>query len=124
MLSLLQSALQQHMDAGFIPRQPGVYSISLPWTPGKHVPMLDWLHASPFFPQCYWQHRNGEQEAACCGGVKIFSSPDRGAGFSRRASGPSHPASLGPERLRQWRGRAGKHPVFTPYYLAAPPTGP
>jgi len=72
MLPLLQSALQQHMDACTIPDAPGVYSISLPWTPGVHVPMLDWLNAAPLYPQCYWQHRDGELEAAGCGGVKIF----------------------------------------------------
>ncbi len=72
MLSLLLSALQQHMDAGKIPDVPGVYSISLPWTPGGHVPMLDWLNSLPLYPQCYWRHRNGALETAACGGVKIF----------------------------------------------------
>ncbi|WP_213989783.1 isochorismate synthase MenF [Sodalis sp. dw_96] len=72
MLPLLQSALQQHMDEGNIPDVPGVYSISLSWTPGVNPPMLDWLNALPLYPQCYWQHRDGELETAACGGVKVF----------------------------------------------------
>ncbi|WP_413725113.1 isochorismate synthase MenF [Sodalis sp. RH16] len=101
MLPLLQSALQQHMDAGTIPDVPGVYSISLPWTPGVHVPMLDWLNAVPLYPQCYWQHRDGELEAAACGGVKIFNRL-----ASAQAFLAAHPAR---DTLRLWGLNAFGH---------------
>ncbi|NDL65273.1 isochorismate synthase [Acerihabitans arboris] len=71
MLSLLKTSLQQHIDAG-IPAGPGVRQISLPWTPGSHVPMLDWLNTCTLYPQFYWQHRDGAQEAASCGGLLTF----------------------------------------------------
>jgi menaquinone-specific isochorismate synthase len=72
MLSLLQSALQQHIDAG-IPDEPGMYRISLAWTPGLAATLLDWLNLSPLYPQFYWQDRHGDAEAAACGGLKIFN---------------------------------------------------
>ncbi len=72
MLSLLKTSLQQHIDAG-IPAGPGVYQITIPWSPGAHVPMLDWLNSSPLYPQFYWQDRQGIQETAACGQLVAFS---------------------------------------------------
>ncbi|WP_410014224.1 isochorismate synthase MenF [Sodalis sp. C49] len=80
MLTLLNSALQQHIDAG-ISAGPGLYQIALPWTPGSHVPMLDWLHATPLYPQFYWQHRDGAQEAAAGGGLRIFDRLSKARDF-------------------------------------------
>ncbi|MEA9389170.1 isochorismate synthase MenF [Acerihabitans sp. TG2] len=72
MLSLLKTSLQQHIDAG-IPADPGVYQITISWSPGAHVPMLDWLNSSTLYPQFYWQDRQGAQETAACGQLVSFS---------------------------------------------------
>ncbi|TKI04776.1 isochorismate synthase MenF [Martelella alba] len=80
MLSLLRSALQQHI-ATDIPAAPGIFQIILPWTPDGRISMLDWLNASPLFPQFYWQHRNGDLEAGACGGLKMFNRPAQAQAF-------------------------------------------
>ena len=80
MLSLLKTSLQHHIDAG-IPAGPGIYQITIPWSPGAHVPMLDWLNSSPLYPQFYWQDRQGIQETAACGQLAVFSQLGQAEAF-------------------------------------------
>ncbi|HEY0209859.1 isochorismate synthase [Acerihabitans sp.] len=94
MLMLLNSALQQRIDAGIADR-PGIQQITLPWTPGGHVPMLDWLHDATLYPQFYWQHRDGAQEAAASGGLLIFDRLSKAQDFLA-AHSPAWP------ELRLW----------------------
>ncbi len=93
MLSLLKTSLQQHIDAG-LTADPGLYQILIPWTPGAHAPMLDWLNASALYPQFYWQDRDGAQETAAAGELMRFSCPERAEAFL--AQHPAFPA------LRLW----------------------
>lgn len=80
MLSLLRSALQQHIERK-IPDTPGVYQIILPWSPDGQASMLDWLNGSPLFPQFYWRHRDGDLEAAVCGALEVFNRPAQAQAF-------------------------------------------
>jgi menaquinone-specific isochorismate synthase len=89
MLSLLKTSLQQHIEAG-IPADPGVYQITIPWSPGAHVPMLDWLNSTAFYPQFYWQDRQGVQEIGACGQLVTFSQLGQAEAFlAEHAATPS-----------------------------------
>ncbi|MFI0488611.1 MAG: chorismate-binding protein, partial [Yersinia sp. (in: enterobacteria)] len=71
-LSGLLSELRQTLHAGF-PDQAGVRQVIVP-TPGRiGRQLLEWLDAQCHFPQFYWLHREGHEEAAVCGQTRLFN---------------------------------------------------
>lgn len=71
-LSGLLGELRQKLRAGF-PDQAGIRQIILP-APGQvGNQLLEWLAAQCHFPQFYWHHREGHEEAAVCGQTRQFN---------------------------------------------------
>ncbi|WP_145588710.1 isochorismate synthase MenF [Yersinia aldovae] len=71
-LSGLLGELRQKLRAGF-PDQAGIRQIIVP-APGRiGSQLLEWLAAQCHFPQFYWRHREGHEEAAVCGQTQIFN---------------------------------------------------
>ncbi|MFL4556388.1 isochorismate synthase MenF [Yersinia kristensenii] len=71
-LSGLLGELRQKLRAGF-PDQAGIRQITLP-APGQvGNQLLEWLAAQGHFPQFYWHHRDGHEEAAVCGQTRQFN---------------------------------------------------
>ncbi len=71
-LSGLLGELRQTLHAGF-PDQAGVRQVIVP-TPGRiGRQLLEWLDAQCHFPQFYWRHREGHEEAAVCGQTRLFN---------------------------------------------------
>lgn len=71
-LSGLLGELRQKLRAGF-PDQAGIRQIILP-APGQvGSQLLEWLAAQCHFPQFYWHHREGHEEAAVCGQTRQFN---------------------------------------------------
>ncbi|MDA5544764.1 isochorismate synthase [Yersinia rochesterensis] len=71
-LSGLLGELRQKLRAGF-PDQAGIRQIILP-APGQvGNQLLEWLAAQGHFPQFYWHHRDGHEEAAVCGQTRQFN---------------------------------------------------
>ncbi|WP_244589896.1 isochorismate synthase [Xenorhabdus budapestensis] len=48
------------------------FCFSLPAT--SETDWLEWLAAQPHYPQFYWQHRDGHEEVAACGQIRLFSN--------------------------------------------------
>ncbi|ELI8216232.1 chorismate-binding protein, partial [Yersinia enterocolitica] len=71
-LSGLLGELRQKLRANF-PDQAGIRQIILP-APGQvGNQLLEWLSAQYHFPQFYWCHREGHEEAAVCGQTRQFN---------------------------------------------------
>ncbi|CNH79064.1 isochorismate synthase MenF [Yersinia pekkanenii] len=71
-LSGLLGELRQKLRAGF-PDQAGIRQIIVP-APGRiGSQLLEWLAAQCHFPQFYWRHREGHEEAAVCGQTWLFT---------------------------------------------------
>ncbi|CNH81532.1 MULTISPECIES: isochorismate synthase MenF [Yersinia] len=104
-LSGLLGELRQKLRAGF-PDQAGIRQIILP-APGQvGNQLLEWLAAQCHFPQFYWHHREGHEEAAVCGQTRQFNDVQSADQFIQQ-----HSATIG---LRVWGLNA-----FEPVTLAA-----
>lgn len=79
-LSGLLRQLGQQLGQDF-PSQAGFRQLTLA-VPG-HLSdlLLEWLAAQALFPQFYWRHREGQQEAAVCGSLRQFSHPSLAQAF-------------------------------------------
>ncbi|VTR49134.1 Menaquinone-specific isochorismate synthase [Serratia fonticola] len=79
-LSGLLRRLRQQLGHDF-PREAGFRQLTLV-VPG-HLSdlLLEWLAAQVLFPQFYWRHREGRQEAAVCGALRQFSQPSMAQAF-------------------------------------------
>ncbi|UIM99791.1 isochorismate synthase MenF [Yersinia ruckeri] len=82
-LSDLLEKLQHKLDAGF-PDCPGVQQIILPVATALSSQLLEWLAAQPLYPQFYWRHRDGHEEAAMCGQVQQFGDINAADDFIQR----------------------------------------
>ncbi|MDR0217788.1 MAG: isochorismate synthase MenF [Enterobacteriaceae bacterium] len=51
----------------------GVQSFCFPLPASDEIDWLEWLAAQPHYPQFYWQHRDGHEEVAACGQIRLFS---------------------------------------------------
>lgn len=71
-LSGLLGELRQKLRAGF-PDQAGIRQIILPASGQVGSQLLEWLAAQCHFPQFYWHHREGHEEAAVCGQARQFN---------------------------------------------------
>lgn len=71
-LSGLLGELRQRLGAGF-PDQAGIRQIILPASGQVGSQLLEWLAAQNHFPQFYWHHREGHEEAAVCGQTRQFN---------------------------------------------------
>lgn len=71
-LSGLLGELRQKLCAGF-PDQAGIRHIILPAPGVVGSQLLEWLTAQSHFPQFYWRHREGHEEAAVCGQTRSFT---------------------------------------------------
>ncbi|MDA5487571.1 isochorismate synthase [Yersinia kristensenii] len=82
-LSGLLGELRQKLRAGF-PDQAGIRQITLP-APGQvGNQLLEWLAAQDHFPQFYWYHRDGHEEAAVCGQTRQFNDAQAADQFIRQ----------------------------------------
>lgn len=107
-LSGLLGELRQKLRAGF-PNQAGIRQIVLP-APGQvGSQLLEWLAAQCHFPQFYWHHRDGHEEAAVCGQTRQFNDVQSADQFIQQ-----HHAVSG---LRVWGLNA-----FEPVSIIAPST--
>lgn len=79
-LSGLLRRLSQQLEQHF-PSEAGFRQITLR-IPGRLTDLLlEWLAAQTLFPQFYWRHREGRQEAAVCGSARQFSHPTQAQAF-------------------------------------------
>ena len=79
-LSGVLRRLRQQLGHDF-PREAGFRQLTLV-VPGHLSDMLlEWLAAQVLFPQFYWRHREGRQEAAVCGALRQFSHPSMAQAF-------------------------------------------
>ncbi|WP_145543195.1 isochorismate synthase MenF [Yersinia frederiksenii] len=107
-LSGLLGELRQKLRAGF-PNQAGIRQIVLP-APGQvGSQLLEWLAAQCHFPQFYWHHRDGHEEAAVCGQTRQFNDVQSADQFIQQ-----HHAVSG---LRVWGLNA-----FEPVSIISPST--
>ncbi|MEE4407433.1 MULTISPECIES: isochorismate synthase MenF [unclassified Serratia (in: enterobacteria)] len=65
----------------------GFRQISLPVPASLAATLLEWLAAQPAFPQFYWRHRDGHEEAAACGELRLFTQPEQAQAFIRAHQG-------------------------------------
>ncbi|CQJ49721.1 TPA: isochorismate synthase MenF [Yersinia enterocolitica] len=92
-LSGLLGELRQKLRANF-PDQAGIRQIILP-APGQvGNQLLEWLAAQYHFPQFYWHHREGHEEAVVCGQTRQFNDVQSADQFIQQ-----HRAVVG---LRVW----------------------
>lgn len=68
--------------------KPGLARVSVPCTLRDGALLLDWLAAQPLFPQFYWRHRDGSEEAAVCGSVRVFRDIAEAGDFIRQQNDP------------------------------------
>ncbi|MGQ8706982.1 isochorismate synthase MenF [Serratia sp. TSA_198.1] len=61
----------------------GFRQFSLPVPASLAATLLEWLAAQPVFPQFYWHHRDGHEEAAACGALRLFTQPEQAQAFIR-----------------------------------------
>lgn len=61
--------------------QSGLVRIALPCSLKDGTQMLEWLASQPLFPQFYWRHRDGAEEAAVCGAVRTFTDAEQAQKF-------------------------------------------
>ncbi|MFC0225401.1 isochorismate synthase MenF [Serratia aquatilis] len=79
-LSGLLRQLNQQLGQDF-PSEAGFRRIRLTVRHRLTAMLLEWLAAQTVFPQFYWRHREGQQEAAVCGSAKPFSHPSQAQAF-------------------------------------------
>ncbi|ANI31473.1 isochorismate synthase [Yersinia entomophaga] len=82
-LSDLLEELRHLLDADF-PDRAGVRQIALPAPAVLGSQLLEWLATQPVFPQFYWRHRDGHEEAAVCGQVRLFRDMSAADEFIRQ----------------------------------------
>ncbi|CNE13578.1 isochorismate synthase MenF [Yersinia nurmii] len=82
-LSDLLEELRHLLDADF-PDRAGVRQIALAVPAVLGVQLLEWLATQPVFPQFYWRHRDGHEEAAVCGQVRLFRDMSAADEFIRQ----------------------------------------
>lgn len=79
-LSGLLRQLSQQLEQDF-PLEAGFRQITLAVPGHLTVRLLEWLAAQRLFPQFYWYHRDGVQEAAVCGSARQFAEPSQAQAF-------------------------------------------
>lgn len=57
-----------------IPATPGLRQYDVTFPLNDAFDPLAWLNAQQYYPQFYWQQRNGDEELAALGAIKHFSS--------------------------------------------------
>jgi menaquinone-specific isochorismate synthase len=82
LLRRLRRQLEQHL-----PSEGGFRQISLPVPASLAANLLEWLAVQPAFPQFYWHHRDGHEEAAVCGALRQFTQPRQAQTFLRAHQG-------------------------------------
>ncbi|MEG2041505.1 MAG: isochorismate synthase, partial [Hafnia sp.] len=68
--------------------QSGLVRVALPCSLKDGTQMLEWLASQPLFPQFYWRHRDGAEEAAVCGAVCTFTDAEQAQEFIRKNDCP------------------------------------
>jgi len=68
-----------------LPDAPGSRIFDTPFPLNDAFDPLSWLSSQSAFPQFYWQHRNGQEEAAALGAVCHFSSLSHAANCLQEA---------------------------------------
>lgn len=81
-LSALLGRLRQQLEHD-VPADGGFRQLSLPVPVSLANHLLEWLAAQPVFPQFYWRHRDGHEEAAVCGALLQFTQPQQAQTFLR-----------------------------------------
>lgn len=79
-----------------LPDSPGIRQFTFSMLRRDAGKLLDWLSAQPLFPKFYWLHRDGSEEVAALGQVRVFNRPDAVSEFLQAQSEP----------LRVWGGTA------------------
>ena len=82
LLRRLRQQLEQHL-----PSDGGFRQLALPVPAPLATRLLEWLAVQPAFPQFYWRHRDGHEEAAVCGSVRQFTQPRQAQAFLRTHEG-------------------------------------
>lgn len=80
--SALLGRLRQQLEHD-VPANGGFRRLSLPVPVSLANHLLEWLAAQPVFPQFYWRHRDGHEEAAVCGALLQFTQPQQAQTFLR-----------------------------------------
>lgn len=79
-LSGLLRRLRRQLESPF-PVGGGFRQFSLPVPASLAATLLEWLAAQPAFPQFYWRHRDGHEEAAACGELRLFTQAQEAQAF-------------------------------------------
>ncbi|NLU15915.1 MAG: isochorismate synthase MenF [Serratia liquefaciens] len=85
-LSALLGRLRRQLEQHF-PAESGFRQLSLPVPVTLAPTLLAWLSAQPTFPQFYWRHRDGNEEAVACGALRLFTQPEQAQAFLRMHEG-------------------------------------
>lgn len=81
-LSALLGRLRRQLEQHF-PAESGFRQLSLPVPAPLATPLLAWLAAQQTFPQFYWHHRDGHEEAVVCGALRLFTQSEQAQAFLR-----------------------------------------
>ncbi|WP_086956626.1 isochorismate synthase MenF [Xenorhabdus innexi] len=54
--------------------EAGIQMFCFPLPVNDNTDWLEWLAAQPHYPQFYWQHRDGHEEVAACGQIRLFNN--------------------------------------------------
>lgn len=79
-LSALLRPLRRQLEQHF-PAESGFRRLSLSVPAPLATTLLEWLAAQPTFPQFYWRHRDGHEEAVACGALRLFTQPEQVQAF-------------------------------------------
>ncbi|MDW5499037.1 isochorismate synthase MenF [Pseudomonas lundensis] len=79
-LSALLRRLRRQLEQD-LPSEGGFRQFSLPVPTSLAANLLEWLAVQPVFPQFYWHHRDGREEAAVCGALHQFTQPQQAQAF-------------------------------------------
>ncbi|ANJ94918.1 isochorismate synthase MenF [Serratia plymuthica] len=79
-LSGLLRRLRRQLESPF-PVGGGFRQFSLLAPASLAATLLEWLAAQPAFPQFYWRHRDGHEEAAACGELRLFTQAQEAQAF-------------------------------------------
>lgn len=85
-LSALLRRLRRQLEQPFS-AEGGFRQLSLPVPAPFAATLLEWLAVQPAFPQFYWRHRDGHEEAAVCGALSLFTQPEQAQAFIRAHQG-------------------------------------
>lgn len=80
------SAIIEQLDttlAGEWPDAAGIRQFSYSLQKQPDTGLLEWLSAQPCYPKFYWQHCDGNEEAAVCGDAYSFCDTARAQAFIR-----------------------------------------